>query len=47
MNGIISAQGGESAGTGFSAPPEEWGRIAEKTREDYLSGFEQAMKDRR
>lgn len=46
MNAVISAQGGESGATGFSAPPEEWERIAEKTREDYLSGFEQAMKNR-
>ncbi len=46
MDAIISAQGGESEATRFSAPAEEWGKIAEKTRQDYLSGFEQAMKGR-
>jgi hypothetical protein len=43
MNAIVRTQGKKSAATVFSAPREEWQRIAEKTREDYLSGFEEAM----
>jgi hypothetical protein len=27
----------------LSAPKEEWEKIAEKTREDYLNGFRKAL----
>jgi hypothetical protein len=44
MDATMSGLGGKSeASKVLSAPREEWEKIAEKTREDYLNGFRKAI----
>ena len=44
MNAILASEGATpQAPAALSAPQEEWERIAEKTRQDYLEGFREAM----
>jgi hypothetical protein len=44
MEAMRSALGGKSgAPTALSAPEEEWEKMAEKTREDYMGAFEKAV----
>ena len=43
MGAVMSGMGGKGAPTVLSAPAEEWEKIAEKTRADYLNGFRRAM----
>ena len=50
MNAMMSALGTVTTPTALSLPKEQWDAIAEKTRVDYLSGFQEAMaqfKDRK
>jgi hypothetical protein len=44
LDAIVASEGGTSTGPAvLSLPAEEWEKIAEKTREDYLDGFRRAM----
>jgi hypothetical protein len=44
MEAMRSSLGGRSGAlTALSAPEEEWEKMAEKTREDYLNGFKKAL----
>jgi hypothetical protein len=48
MGATLSGLGGKpGASAVLSAPSEDWEKIAEKTRLDYLNGFEQAMARRK
>jgi hypothetical protein len=48
MAAMMSGLGGKSgASPGLSAPDEEWEKIAEKTRTDYLNGFRRAIAQRK
>lgn len=42
-NAVMAYMDGEAGEVTFSIPSEQWGSVAEKTREDYLRGFKRAM----
>lgn len=43
MNAMLSGMDGGKSDETMSLPASEWDAIAEKTRKDYLSGFQEAM----